>query len=335
MAVALASTPGALAGTLDLRNGDRVEGRFVRVEDGKIVWASRHFGRLSIPQEQVSNIETTTPMKIDGVSTPCLIEGMEDEFLIYICGGDPTQRRVPLASFSNIIPYESFIAGDYSYHGRLNISGNYARGNEIRDDWRLFTSTEYRRADWRHNASLEYASYSRNHGSPEKKWGGRYRIDWFFRERWFWFNDTTLGRDEQRSISHYYTAGSGTGLQVWENQRTALAFTAGLMYLYEAYLAPESPDSDFSSSDERAAWRVGMDFRYRLPLGVNMYHRNELVRSFQETEDWQLTSTTGLSTTLIGQLRSELSLDYNVDNTPQQGRKREDVRMRIGLSYDW
>jgi hypothetical protein len=166
-------------------------------------------------------------------------------------------------------------------------------------------------------------------------WGGRYTLDWFFRERWFWYNAVSLGGDERRGIENYYTAGTGTGFQFWESRRTALAVTSGLMYLNESYEVPEEPAPDFEDSDDRAAWRLALDFRHRLPLGVSLFHKNELVRSFAEAEDWQLTTATGLSTMLAERLYSEVKFDYNVNNQPQQDRQREDIRMLVGVGYEW
>lgn len=325
----------ATAALLEMFNGDRIEGEFVKVEGGNIVWASRYFGTMYIKQENVSNIVTTTPMKINGVPTPCIIEGMEAEFLVYICGGDPEERRVPLASLSVIIPYENYISGEYTYRGRLSLSGTYARGNDVRDDWKMFASTEFRRADRRHNASLEYASYSARKSSPDRMWGGRYTLDWFFRERWFLYGSLTMGGDERRGIRHYYTGGMGTGYQFWESHKSALSLTGGMMGVHEAYDIPENAGPDFEDSDTRGAWRIGMDFRYRLPLGVSLFHKNELVRAFEDTDDWQLTTGTGLSTVLADRLYSELKFDYNINNQPLQNRQRADRRLMIGVSYEW
>lgn len=324
------------AEVIQLKNGDRIAGEFIRAGEDHIEWQSDKIGTLTIEKTEILDLRTSIPLKINGVGEPCLVEGMDEEHLVYSCGDDPEPRRVPLVSLAMIIPYADLLEGDSaSWSGQVNLSGTYARGNEIRDDWKFRTHTEYRMVDWRHVGTLEYASYSSGKSEPELQWGGRYSLDWFFRERWFLSSDFRYGKDQTRARERYYNFGAGTGYQFWENPTTALALTGGVVYVADKYEVPAEPGPDFVREESRIAWRMGTDFRLKLPLGVSMFHRNEFVRSFEEDSDWQLTTTTGFSTLIVGQLQSEIKLDYQVDNDPQQDTEREDVRLVVGLSYEW
>lgn len=325
----------ALAGTLELRNGDRIAGEFIRADEDSVYWASEKFGNLKVNKVDVTDISTTMPLKVHGVRTPCLIEGMDDEHLVYICGGDVEPRRVPLVSLAVIAPYRNFIQGAYTYKGRLSLSGVYARGNEVRDDWKLASNVEFRSHDWRHIARLEYASYSVQKRPSDVKWGGRYSLDWFFRERWFLNNEVRYGVDELRNVERFYNFGTGAGFQFWENTQTALAMTGGIALVSESYRVPDDPPADFERKEERTAWRLGSDFRYRLPMNVALFHKNELVVATESGGDWQLTSATGMNTMLAERLYSEVKVSYDVDNRPQQNTRREDTRLQVGLNYEW
>ncbi|MBU2886913.1 DUF481 domain-containing protein [Gilvimarinus agarilyticus] len=323
------------AGMVKLYNGDQLEGDFVRLDGDKLVWSSKNFGEVKISRTNIQNLNTTMPMKISGSDTPCLIDGMKQEHLFYSCGGDPQQRSAPLAALDIMLPFESHIDGEYTFNGKFSLSGFFAKGNDVRRDIKVKTQAEYRRSEFRHNALLEYASYSSDRQAPDEVWSGRYSLDWFFRERWFWTNDLTLGADEARAIAEYYSLGSGTGYQFWENTQTAFALTAGFTYLNERYEIPDVPADDFEVENERVATRLGTDFRYKLPLGIAFFHNNSLVSSLEDDQDWRLSSNTGLSTMIAGELYSELKVDYSVDNLPQQDTKREDTRLMVGVSYEW
>jgi hypothetical protein len=323
------------AGQVELYNGDRIEGDFVKLDGDALVWRSHNFGKLNIDRSKIKNISTTMPMKLSGSATPCLIDGMKYEYLFYTCGGDPTQRRVPLASLEVMLPFESHIEGDYTYRGKLSVSGFFAEGNDVRQDIKTKTHIEYRRSEFRHNVNLEYASYSSDNKAPDDLWLGRYTLDWFFRERWFSSSDASVGADESRGVERYYALGTGTGYQFWESRDSALAITAGLTYLNEEYEIPEQPEPSFNSQNERFALRLGTNFRYLLPLGVSFFHENEITRSLEDSGDWRLTSGTGISTLLAGTLYSEVKIDYNVDNQPQPDKQREDTRLMVGVSYEW
>ncbi|MFC3156368.1 DUF481 domain-containing protein [Gilvimarinus japonicus] len=331
----LLNASAAQAGFVELFNGDRLEGDFVKLDGESLVWGSSNFGDVKIARSKIKNISTTMPMKLSGSATPCLIDGMKQEYLFYSCGGDPDQRSVPLASLEIMLPFESHIEGEYTYRGKFGLSGFFAEGNDIRSDIKMKTHIEYRRSEFRHNANIEYASYSSDREAPDELWLGRYTLDWFFRERWFWTNDVSVGADESRGVEQYYTLGSGTGYQFWENSDTALALTAGLTYLNEKYEIPDEPEDDFSEVNERFALRLGTNFRYLLPFGVSFFHENEITRSLEDSSDWRLTSGTGLSTLLAGSLYSEVKVDYNIDNQPQQDKEREDTRLMVGVSYEW
>ena len=44
------------AGYLELTNGDRAEGEFVRLEGDSVIWKSTNFGELNIKKNKVKNI---------------------------------------------------------------------------------------------------------------------------------------------------------------------------------------------------------------------------------------------------------------------------------------
>lgn len=324
------------AGVVELYNGDRLEGEFISADEEQLVWRSEALGRLTLDKSDIYDLRTSKPLKINGVGEPCQIEGMEAEHLVYFCGDDRVPRQVPLVSLAMMIPYEDYLTGESaSLSGRVNLSGTYARGNEVKDDWVLSSKVEYRMVDWRHSGGFEYASYSLAEAEPDVRWDGRYDLDWFFRERWFLSSSLRFGRDESRAVARYYNLGAGTGYQFWENSDAALAMTGGLVLVSERFRTPSNPGPDFVKEEERIAYRVGTDFRHQLPFGVDFFHRNEHVRSFEQGSDWQLTTTTGLSSTLVERLRSEIRFRYEVDNEPQPDTEREDIRLQVGLSYEW
>lgn len=325
----------AQAGHIELSNGDRLMGDLVRIDGDHVIWKSANFGEQRIHKHKIKDISSSTPLKINGNAIPCILEGMENENLVYYCGLRSRMSRVSLLSIEAMTPFDDFVADKYIYTGRLALWGAYVRGNEIRDEWNIQAELSMRRGEWRHNFKGEYAEASWVYSDPSLKWNTRYTLDWFFRERWFWYNNITLGEEQQRGLDSYVSLGSGSGHQFWESQETALAIRAGVAYFDEQYGAPVIDAQGFDPGDTFGAAQLAMDFRYTLPLGVSFFHNNELIQSLESGESWHLTSATGLSAMVVGKVHSEIKLDYNVDNEPQPGRQARDKRMSVGVSYKW
>ena len=333
--ITLAAASVAHAGYLELSNGDRAEGEFVRIEGDSVVWKSENFGELHIKKDKIKNIVTSNPLKISGNDIPCMVEGMENEDLMYYCGLRSHMVRTPLLTIKTMTPYEDYVEGQFLHHGKISLFGAYSRGNEIRDEWNIQGDMTLRRSEFRHTFAAEYSSASWDHSDPPTKWNAKYGLDWFFRERWFWSNNVEIGVDESRGVENYQTLGSAAGYQFWENSRTALSLKAGLSYFSEEYTIPEMPDENFIPEDRYTAWRLATDFRYTLPFGISLFHTDELLQSLEDSDDFYLKTSTGLNAMILSKIYSEIKVDYNYDNEPQPDTQAKDLRTTVGVSYKW
>lgn len=324
--------PLVQAGYIELLNGDRVEGELIRVDGDDIVWKTVNFGEQTISKQQIKNLTSATPLKINGNNTPCIVEKMEQENLVYYCGLRSRMNRVSLLSIQVMTPYDDFVEEKYIHHGRLSLLGTYARGNEVRDEWNLQSEVSLRKAEWRHNINTEYAEISLGEENSPKKWALGYSVDWFFRERWFWYNNLAIGADERKGTENYYVFGSGSGYQFWESRDSALDATIGVAYFGEDYQRSAENPQD---ADTFSAGRTTLNFRHKLPWGVGFFHHNEFMQSFDAGSNWRLKSTTGLSTMLISRIYSEIKLDYSVDKEPRPDKESVDTRLSLGVSYKW
>jgi hypothetical protein len=330
--IVLLWVPLVHAGHIELLNGDRVAGELVRVDGDNLVWNTVNFGVQSIPKQRIKNFSSSTPLKINGNRTPCIVEKMEQENLVYYCGLRSRMNRVSLLSIKAMVPYEDFVEEKYTHHGRLSLLGTYARGNEVRDEWNLQTEVSLRKSEWRHNFMGEYAETALGEANSPKKWNTGYSVDWFFRERWFWYNNMQLGADERKGTEAYYVFGSGAGYQFWESRDSALSMTLGVAYFGEEY---QESAKAFEDDDTFSAGRSTMNFRHTLPWGVGFFHVNEFMQSFDASSNWRLKSTTGLSTMLISRIYSEIKLDYSIDKEPRPDKESKDTRLSLGVSYKW
>lgn len=326
--------PQLFAGVVELVNGDRLEGEVVRIEGDALVWQSTNFGEQRIPKKNIKNITSNKPLKVSANKKACIVDGVEDEQIVYYCGARANLKRIPVMTIKTLLPYEDYISGKLLNTGKLSLWGAYSSGNEVRNEWNLQGEVKLRDGELRHVMGGEFANASWNNSEPQTRWNARYSLDWFFRERWYWYNSVALGADDQRGLNRYYTLGSGTGYQFWETKKTALSLQAGLSYVDQEY-EPTADDKVFDETTSYGALRLATDFRYEFSGGIAFFHNNEMVYSLEDPEDWQLKTASGLSSMLLSKVYSELKIDYWIYNLPQPTKARADTRMSLGVTYKW
>lgn len=331
----LVSAAAARAGVVELHNGDRLQGELVRIDGDHLIWKSTLFGEQWIAKKNIKNIQSLRPLKVNGRKSPCQVQAMEGVNLVYQCENSTTLRRSSLMTLKTLMPYEDYRKGAWSHRGRLNLWGAYSRGNEVRDEWNLQAELELRRGDFRHGLGGEFARASWNRAPAQERWNSRYSLDWFLAEHWFWYNSALAGADPQRGMRSYRSLGSGAGYQFFENQKAAFSVKTGAAFMDEQYQVPSTPAEEFAQSDEFMALRLATDFRYHLPWGVGFFHNNEVLQSTDDTPNWRVKTSTGLSSMILKRIYSEFKVDYWLDNEPQPTRQDADTRMSLGLSYKW
>jgi len=325
----------ALAGVIELHNGDRLQGELVRIDGEHIVWKSTNFGEQRVKKKSVKNILSEQVLKVNGSKSPCHLEGMDAEYLLYRCTATNKPRRVSLLTLKTLMPYEDYKKGAAVIHGRFNLWGAYARGNEVRDEWNFQSETDIRRGEFRHAFGGEYAESSWEYSAPQARWNAHYTFDWFLRARWFWYVNSLIGVDKQRGFDNYSVLGTGAGYQFFENSRSALSMKLGLSAINEHYIIPPEVSDDYADHDKFMGVRFVTDFRYGLPWEVSFFHNNELIYSVENSANWGFKSTTGLSSMIFKRVYSEFKVDYWIDNQPQPTRESRDTRMSLGVSYKW
>ncbi len=307
----------------------------VRLDGEQLIWKTAHFGEQSIKRTNIKSIVSDQKLKINGSPQPCYLVGLHNDQFNYRCGDDPLVLSIPFLTLKVMLPFDEYKKDAFIHHGKINLWGAYSRGNEVRDEWNLQAEADMRRGEFRHVVGGEYARSSWFYSVPQLRWNLRYSLDWFFQERWFWYNNTAVGADPRRGMDHYLLVGSGAGYQFWESKKTALSLKTGMAYINEDYLPPNKNTRDFVRGDEFFAARIATDFRYTFPLGVSFFHNNEFIQSLEHHSDWRLKTASGISSMILNKVYAEFKFDYLVDNEPQPGREGEDTRLSLGVSYKW
>lgn len=326
----------SFAGEIILNNGDWIKGDLKRLQDDIIYWQSENFGELTIDKNKVLQLRTDTYMKVNGHDLPCRVRGMDEGRLMYDCA-DGDKVKMSLLSVDSLQPYAEYAAGAYDYEGKVAVSGTHSRGNKVEEDWDVASEVKFRRGEYRHVMTLDYESESSDDDPVDEEYDVKYRLDWFFDESWFWYNEAGIGADDSKNIDESYLLGTGLGHQVWESHRGGLALELGVEYIKELFNPDEEQELDptFDSKLDQTLLRFATDFSYQFPLSLKFIHNHELLYSVDNSDDWRFASDTGFNVPLGKGLFSEFMLEYDYDNDPQAENRREDTKFKVGVGYEW
>ncbi|GAA5317425.1 MAG: hypothetical protein AseanaTS_26300 [Candidatus Pelagadaptatus aseana] len=329
--------PLAHSHELLMNNGDRVSGLLLKVEGDNVVWNSFNFGQLTVHKSKVKNIEVSAKVKMEGRREPCTVSGLDGPFMNYQCADDQAPQRIEFAVVDSIIPFAEHQAGAYTYSGKSTVAINVSRGNEVKDEFDVHATANFRQSDWRHITVLDYESDSNDSEPSIEMYKVSYQLDWFFSERWFWYNKGEIGLDENKDIDFHYSLGTGLGVQVWDFNNMALAIISGIEYAEEQYeeTAENLADPDWQDSKTENFWSLAYDFRYRLPYSIQLFSKAEFLYSTDNSQDWVLDSEIGFDVPIVGRLVSEYKFEYDYDNLPNGDNRKEDKKLTIGIGYQW
>ncbi len=335
--LALLSSVPVLADEIRLVNGDRLQGSLVKIEGEQVTWNSDSFGDLTIAKSKVEQVQISAPVKIKGQAKACSVQGMDGPLLVYHCGDSSEQIKTELAVVDRVIPYVRHTEGSYTYSGKTSVAISMKRGNEVKDDVDVDTGVEFRKSDWRHIMSVNYESRSSDDEPSDELYDLKYRLDWFFSERWFWFNELGFGMDEPKNIDERFVYGTGIGVQWWEYAHSAFSVASGLEFLKENFDPTDENllDPNWEATRESGFWTLSYNFRRKLPYSLHLISKGQSRWSLEDSQDWELDLELGLSMPLGKRLFSEYKFEYDYDNQPNGDNRKEDKKLTVGIGYKW
>ena len=344
------ATPGARArlyplllllclacGAIDVRadrlyfsDGESITGVLVGIGEGKISWESAILGRLQIEQRYVRYIETGSRYDLettgDEVSNCWMYvqgevqhlhcdEGVQvsADWKLVVAAGEAVTEPPPLLT----------------QKGGLVVALEDSSGNSNITKYNVEARSELRFIESRHTLALRYQEESAAGQTTRNLWRASYQYDQFFTDRWFATGIAFCEEDEFRQLDERTSAGLGMGYQFLETPYFDLSGKGTLNYVNERFSS--------GSARERPAFLWNLAFAWRInDRGMEFFHRHSLMQAFDQGDDFEILSTTGLKYPINGQFSSVVQLDYNFDNLPAESKvEKRDQKWSVGVNYDW
>lgn len=327
--LALAALP-AQAGVLLLGNGDRISGDLIGVGNGHVSWRSDLFGDIQVPQVNVRLIDSRGLFEValdaerhlDG----CQIQSIPGRQLLNCEQGIVDLASWRLVQSMSVLPL--LRREPWRTDGSVSVAGSNKSGNTDEVSLNVDAMLEVRRGAFRHTLGAEYDRKNSAEARIEDMSRYTYQYDYFFSDRWYY--NGTLGTERNRfaDVSHRNHVGGGLGHQFFDTEFVRLSVELGPSYVWEEFITDVDREALFLRAATRFSWRLTRS-------GIEFFHRNSLLQSLDQGEDWEIESDTGFKLPIYGGLNAQLQLEYDYDNLPSNDAVPEDRVWSLGLGYDW
>ncbi len=347
LAGVLSSLPGglidvSLAGMVRLKNGDVITGKILKVSGGEILVDTAHCGKVTVDAEHVVDLQSDRVLTVeyeDGRKVDGYIAiGPDGELVVRdstlpTAGVAPAEPQPAEAKETQSIDLTEIdeiheVTPYYRYVGNLDFGLNVASGNSDSENANL--------------AALIAPSFGKNTIQLDGQWNrgkadgklaaSNWRInsqyERAFWDRWFWLVFNSYEQDRLQDLDLRITAGTGFGYTFFEPDPTLLKVSLG----------PAFVDENFEDSDDDrqfAALRWTLDFDHDLfSPDVSVYHNHKLTAGLTEDQLVALTAQ-GLKFGLIADFALKLEFQFDHNNKPAGGAKKDDYRYLVKLAYDF
>lgn len=313
------------ADTVWLKNGDRLTGTIVLLEDGKLVLSTKYAGRILIDWADVSTLrsEQALLVKQSGFVTE------ESKSLVAAGEGmvrleNHQSKTLPLADITEIVPPRPFIE-DFVWEGNLDGKLNLDRDEDHTDDVRLKLDSSIKHDRWRYSLDASQRYERENGKTSENNWETDYDQDYFFTDQWFVRGTYNEFRDQFEYVDRQTGYALGPGFRFWDNALGSFELIPQF-----AHIKLQSADGDQSFNAASLSW----DYK-RLIWGsrVEFYSSGEAATPFIDEVDYVLDTDAGLRYRINDWAR--ISLLYELNQVRGIGKSSSEQEFTIGVGVGW
>lgn len=311
---------GVYADSLLMKNGDRLSGKVIAMEDDKLRFHTDYAGDLLIAKEQIEQLETEQKIDIVLTATPDANQPGE-------LRQDKHSKPEPLSAISEITPEPEFHPA-LAWTGDLDADLNFKREQSSTNDIRLKSTNELSWGYWRDSVKLALDRTRSDGETSTFNYELGQSLDYFWNANWFWRGQASYQRDYISNPYQQSQFGSGPGFRFYDNQlgRFELIGTVGEQnYFYRDY-------RDYRFAVIGGGW----DYRQQL-IGTRLefYTNGELLYPFLEEAHYAVKGEAGFRLRLTDSLRFTASSEFNSLDAGGDLSSYHYWKHFFGIGYSW
>jgi len=329
LSLALASRAGA--DEIQFLNGDRLTGKIVSADGGKLVIKTESAGDVTVDLSKVKTLSTDEPIVVrsgdatfkskmspgeDGTVQVVPVEGGNPQILAL---KDLTQLNPPPVKWTGALIANALVSRGNSESENFGGSVNAVRRSEID---RITFGAGY------------YYGRQRNPDTGERttsvnNWFVLGKYDYFLTKHVYLYAAARAERDRIAELDLRLTAGGGVGYQWFETPTFNLFTEAGLAWVYENF-------TDQQPSEDHLALRLAYHVDWTPHKALKLFHNLEYLPNVTEPfVDYNLNLDAGGRATIIQNFFAEFKFEFRYDSTPAIGARKEDLRYLVGVGWSF
>ena len=324
------------------KNGDRLTGQVVRLEEGKLVFNASQVGELTIDLSRVAQFTSDEPAEFhltDGtVIESKALSGEPGQIVLAETTVLPSQTL----AFDQITAINPTVKPAVVWSGSITAGLTSTHGNSFNESANMAFSAKRRSETDRFAVWSAYlASRSENDDTGQKEtteeaftFGGKY--DYFWTEKFYTFLNGTFKKDHIADLDHRIIGGGGAGYQWFETPEFSFFTDAGLSDLCEQYTR-RNPDTGLkeTTDTEELSVQAGYGLDWRINDRFHFMHNMRYYPSLAGLSDYFLTTDAEIRTSLTKSMFTSFKAILDYDSTPGEGTDTTDTKYILGLGWSF
>ena len=328
----------ATAGTIVLKNGDRITGDIKALWDGDVVIEPEYADEFTIDQDKIAYIDSDKRFDLeyrgeDMVTRTAVFKGADEngEQLVEV---DGEQAAISFMDIGEMDEEEKFI--DWAINADLNAEIN--KGNTESREIAVTTDWYFKYGKQEHFVDSLYVKEEQDDPdtgdsiTTQDRQRYRYNLNYDIGDPWFTGALASYETDDIKGLEYRYSGVPTLGYKFWDNAGKLLNFQAG--YGYEAEETRDENGIRRDSGGGIAYTSLKFEYDFGDP-DLNVYLRNTTSKAQYGRKNLVSQTTTGAKYEITDLLYFNIEALIDYESEPVEGADNGDIRLLIGLGVEF
>lgn len=327
----------AIADEILFKNGERLIGTVVRMENAKVVFNSHLAGEVEVDLVQVKSLTTRSIMKVhlsDGsIVRSSDIKANKTGLTIKVSGAESI-------ALSNLKAINPPVEPNVVWKGNITAGFNSSNGNTYNEQANISINSVRRskktrlRLDGIYVAARDEDSSTGDKRTTEENFTIKTKCDYFFSTKLFGYLSGSYKKDHIADLDYRTIYGSGLGYQWIEDEDLKFSTDAGLALLKEKYTSKINDISQVNRSDELSL-QFGYNYLWKPIRNTVVLSCLSYTPAIDDFSDYFLTFNAEIRVSITKSLYSSFKYILDYDSEPGDDSGSTDTKYIIGLGWDF